>query len=146
VLFGSAAGIGAEGNQLWHQDRNGVPEQAEADDRFGMDLLARDLGWSGHADLAVQAISESVGTVASAGAANVLYGASRGLRSRRSHLWHQDRNRIRQEAESGGRLGTPHPVPGLRIPALGPDIRAGSRRSGFPLTTSSGRHRLGRWR
>jgi hypothetical protein len=106
VLFGSADGIVAEGDQLWHQDRNGVPEQAEADDGFGMDLLGRDLGRSGRADLSVQAIFESVGTTPNAGAANVLYGTPEGLRSRESQLWHQDRNRVRQEAEPGDRFGT----------------------------------------
>lgn len=106
VLFGSAEGLGPEGEQLWHQDRNGVPEQVEANDRFGMDLLARDLGRSRQADLAVQAISESIDTIANAGAAMVLYGASEGLRPQGSQLWHQDRNRIRQEAEPGDRFGT----------------------------------------
>jgi hypothetical protein len=106
VLFGSAGGLDAEGNELWHQDRDGVPEEAEGGDGFGTDLVARDVGRSGHADLSVQAISESVANTANAGSVNVLYGAAGGLRSRDSQLWHQDRNGIRQQAEPGDRFGT----------------------------------------
>jgi hypothetical protein len=106
VLFGSTGGLDAEGNELWHQDRDGVPEEAEGGDGFGIDLVARDVGRSRQADLSVQAISESVDTTVNAGAVNVLYGAVGGLRSRGSQLWHQDRNRILQGAEPGDRFGT----------------------------------------
>jgi hypothetical protein len=106
VLYGSPRGIGSARSQLWHQDRRNLPEQAQPDDAFGFDLLSGNFGRTAQADLAVQAIFESVGTKAMAGALNVLYGAPTGLRSRGSQLWHQDRNRVRQEAEPGDRFGT----------------------------------------
>jgi len=38
VLYGTAAGLSATGNQLWHQDSAGVLDAAEAGDRFGAAL------------------------------------------------------------------------------------------------------------
>jgi FG-GAP repeat len=38
VLYGSGSGLSATGNQLWHQDRSGVADVAEADDHFGLGL------------------------------------------------------------------------------------------------------------
>jgi hypothetical protein len=106
VLYGTANGIGSADNQLWHQDRPNVPEAAEPNDSFGLDLLALDFGRTGQEDLAVQAALESVGTSGAAGAVNVFYGAPSGLRSRGSQLWHQDRPNVRHEAEPGDSFGT----------------------------------------
>ncbi|MBA2565549.1 MAG: FG-GAP repeat protein [Gemmatimonadetes bacterium] len=38
VLYGSSTGLSAAGDQLWHQNRTGVPEAAESNDAFGVAL------------------------------------------------------------------------------------------------------------
>jgi FG-GAP repeat len=40
VLYGTATGISATGNQFWHQNSAGVLDAAEAGDRFGAALAA----------------------------------------------------------------------------------------------------------
>ena len=40
VLYGSAAGLSADGNQFWDQDKPGIEGGAEEDDRFGYVLAA----------------------------------------------------------------------------------------------------------
>jgi hypothetical protein len=79
VLAGSAAGLAATGSQLWSQDSPGVGGIAEAGDSFGVALAAGDFNNSGYADLAVGAAGEDIGSVADAGAVNVLYGTGGGL-------------------------------------------------------------------
>jgi FG-GAP repeat len=90
VLYGAAAGLTGVGSQLFTQDSPGVPGGAEADDRFGDALAAGDFDNDGAADLAVGALSEALGTVAGAGAVNVLYGAAAGLTGSGSQLFTQD--------------------------------------------------------
>jgi hypothetical protein len=90
VLYGSTTGLTATGAQLWHQDVAGVPEKAENGNNFGLVLAAGNFGKSKQADLAVGVFKESVGTVAEAGAVNVLYGRSAGLGALGSQLWHQN--------------------------------------------------------
>jgi hypothetical protein len=38
VLCGSLDGLSAAGNQLWHQDRAGIVDEAESGDFFGSAL------------------------------------------------------------------------------------------------------------
>ena len=38
VIYGSAAGLAATGNQLWSQDSAGIPGSAESGDEFGFAL------------------------------------------------------------------------------------------------------------
>jgi hypothetical protein len=49
-----------------------------------------DFNGDGFADLAVGVPLEDVGTVANAGAVNVIYGASGGLSAADDQLWHRD--------------------------------------------------------
>jgi hypothetical protein len=35
VLYGSAQGVRAEGDQFWHQDVDGIQDEAEDLDQFG---------------------------------------------------------------------------------------------------------------
>ena len=35
VLYGTASGLSASGNQFWHQNSAGILDAAEEDDRFG---------------------------------------------------------------------------------------------------------------
>ena len=38
VIYGSAAGLTATDNQLWHQNSSGIADAAEAGDHFGGSL------------------------------------------------------------------------------------------------------------
>jgi hypothetical protein len=89
VLYGSAGGPTATGDQLWHQSVTGVGGTAETSDWFGWSLVAEDFGRDGRADLAVGTPFENVGGVAGAGAVNVLYGGPGGLAVAGNQLWHQ---------------------------------------------------------
>ena len=67
VLYGSAAGLVAAGNQFWTQDTGGSSTAIEAGDRFGSALATGDFNGDGFADLAVGVPDEDVGAVADAG-------------------------------------------------------------------------------
>ncbi len=82
VLYGSAGGLAAAGNQLWDQDRAGVPDQSEAGDNFGAALAVGDLGKGPAEDLAVGAPQDDLGSAGGAGVLNVIYGSPTGLRGK----------------------------------------------------------------
>ena len=105
VLYGSATGLTAAGDELWTQDTSGIEDTAEADDNFGYALTAGDFNRDGRADLAVGAPYESVGALVEAGAVNVLYGAAGGLTSANDELWHQGIAGVEGGAETGDWFG-----------------------------------------
>ena len=101
VLYGSAAGLTAGGDQLWHQDEVGIRGVAEASDQFGFALDCGDFNGDGHDDLAIGVPGEDIGDITDAGAVNVLYGSGAGLTAGGDQLWHQARVGIRGGAEDG---------------------------------------------
>jgi hypothetical protein len=105
VLYGSAAGLTATGNQFWRQGLNGVPDKAEQGDHFGAALAAGDFNGDGRADLAVGVPDEAIGTVQQAGAVTVLYGSSAGLTGTGSQFWSQDSTNIKDKAEASDHFG-----------------------------------------
>ncbi len=76
VIYGSLDGLTSENAQLWSQDSDGIPGQAELVDQFGSSLVVGDFNGDGADDLAVGARQEAIGEVADAGAVIVIYGAS----------------------------------------------------------------------
>jgi hypothetical protein len=104
VLYGRAGGLSGTGDQVWHQNRRGIGDAAEANDRFGSALSAGNFGQSGTADLAVGVALEDVGTVSEAGAVNVIYGSSRGL-SPVNQFWHKDSPGIAGHAQPRDHFG-----------------------------------------
>jgi disulfide bond formation protein DsbB len=106
VLYGSASGLTAVGDQLWHQDSPGVEDMAEAGDEFGASLAAGDFNGDGIADLAVGVRFEDVNGLANAGAVNVLYGSASGLTAAGNQFWHQDSTDIEDVAEAGDEFGS----------------------------------------
>jgi Domain of unknown function (DUF1929)/FG-GAP repeat len=104
VIYGSAAGLSATGNQVWQQNSAGVSEAAEAGDSFGAALAAGDLNGDDRDDLAVGVPSETIGTT-SAGAVNAIYGSGAGLTSTGNQLWSQNSVDVKDAAEGGDRLG-----------------------------------------
>jgi hypothetical protein len=105
VLYGSATGLTAEGNQVWSQDAPGLSGQLDEEDAFGGGVATGDFDGDGFADLAVGASGELVGTSAHAGVLHVLFGSSEGLTAEGTQLWSQDSPGVLDEAEEGDRFG-----------------------------------------
>ncbi|MGW6269598.1 FG-GAP and VCBS repeat-containing protein [Streptomyces sp. NPDC055060] len=83
VYYGGEEGpVGQEPDnapEWWTQDSPGVPGTAEEGDGWGGELSVGDVDGDGHADVAVGAPGEDVGTVRDAGAVWLLRGTGEGL-------------------------------------------------------------------
>jgi hypothetical protein len=100
VIYGSTGGLSAtvKPDQLWTQDSIDIVGDAAKDDLFGGHLTTGDFNKDGYSDLAIGVRGEDVGTIMSAGAVNVIYGASSGLSAnalapgngRFNQIWTQD--------------------------------------------------------
>jgi hypothetical protein len=110
VIYGSSRGLSsaevAPGNgrpdQIWTQIASGV----EAWDRFGASLTSGDFNKDGYSDLAVGVPNEDIGTLADAGAVNVIYGSRNGLSTAKPiQIWFQDASEIEGRSEPGDRFG-----------------------------------------
>jgi hypothetical protein len=94
VIYGSGSGLTATGNQVLHQNSNGIVDESEVGDGFGHALAVGDFNGNLHEDLAVGVPSENIGSgtfkVDNAGAVNVIYGSARGLFAGGNQFWHQN--------------------------------------------------------
>ena len=99
VIYGSAAGLSATGDQFWSQDSAGIENAAEEQDGFGGSLTAAKLGKTSQADLAVGVSGENLAGISDAGAINVIYGSAAGLSATGDQLWSQDSAGIENTAE-----------------------------------------------
>jgi hypothetical protein len=106
VLYGSADGLTATGNDIWYQDIDGIEGTSEASDLFGTSLTSGDFDDDGHDDLAIGAPGEAIGTLTSAGAVNVLYGSADGLTATGNDIWYQDIDGIEGTSEASDLFGT----------------------------------------
>lgn len=88
AFYGSADGLGVAGNQLWHQNRPGMRDKAEAEDHFGSALAAGDFNGDGRADLAISVPGETFGKgdAAVSGAVAIVFGSAKGLKSKGNRL------------------------------------------------------------
>jgi hypothetical protein len=94
--------------QFWHQDRDdgsAIEDEGEPEDRFGSALAAGDFDGDSRDDLAVGVPGEDVGTIAQAGAVNVIYGSDDGLHASGDEIFHQDRSGIEEDAEQNDAFG-----------------------------------------
>ena len=90
VLFGSASGLTASGDERWTQDSPGVKGVSQAGDRFGAALASGDFDRDGFADLAVGVRFDRVGPDGvRGGAVNVLHGSAHGLTAEGDQRWSQ---------------------------------------------------------
>jgi disulfide bond formation protein DsbB len=105
VLYGSAAGLSAIDNQLWHQGSTGMADAPEGGDGFGIALAASDLNGDGFSDLAVGVSGEDVEAVSDAGAVHILYGTGAGLSAIDNQFWHQDSTDVGGVAEEEDYFG-----------------------------------------
>jgi hypothetical protein len=106
VLYGSASGLRATGDQLWNQNSSGINDVAEANDQFGLRLAASDFNGDGIDDLAIGAYAETIGAEVEAGAVNVIYGSNNGLRASGDQFWHQNVSGINGVAQADDRFGS----------------------------------------
>lgn len=83
VLYGSAAGLSAAGDQLWTPDSSGIDGFAQANDHFGDALATGDFNCDGADDLAIGGPRRpsTTGTVPLLGKVNMIFGGSGGLSS-----------------------------------------------------------------
>ena len=105
VIYGGPDGLTALGNQIWHQDSNGIAGGAESFDDFGDALAAADFNNDGFEDLAIGVPREDLGGIEDAGAVNVIYGGPDGLAAPGNQIWHQDSDSIAGQAEEVDRFG-----------------------------------------
>ena len=100
VLYGSAGGLTAAGDQFWSQASAGVKGAAERNEWFGGSLASGDFDHDGYADLAI-GVWDRVAGLIGAGAVNVLYGSAAGLTADRNQRWTKERLGGAAAAEEG---------------------------------------------
>ena len=94
VLYGTRTGLREANNQIWTQASSGIKGVAEASDEFGTSLATGDFNGDGKDDVAIGVPDEAVGSVKQAGAVNIIYGSSSGLRATGNQIWSQDSSGI----------------------------------------------------
>ena len=90
ILYGSANGLTASGDQIFHQDTPFFEDVAEDYDHFAESLSAGDYNGDGYLDLSIGVPSEDVAGKHGAGQVHVLFGSSGGLTTDDQILLHQD--------------------------------------------------------
>jgi hypothetical protein len=105
VLYGTPTGLTGAGGQFFAQDSPGVPGAAEPDDGFGYTLAVGDFDRDGFADLAIGVLDEDVGSIADAGAVNVLYGTASGLTGAGGQIFTQNSPGVGSSAEPDDNFG-----------------------------------------
>ena len=104
VLYGSANGLTATGNQFWSQ-AGPILNYPERADEFGFSVAAGDFNGDGKWDLAVGVPGQKVSRRIDAGAVNVIDGSANGLTATGNQFWSQDNRGIIELAEAGDRFG-----------------------------------------
>ncbi len=105
VIYGSASGLSATGNQVWTQGTGGMPDVVEPGDAFGYALAVGDFNGDGSDDLAIGVRNENFGSVTGGGAVQVIYGSAAGLTAAGSQIWTQDSAGMLEVAETGDHFG-----------------------------------------
>lgn len=106
VIYGTNTGLRSNKDQRWHQNSDGVDEDAEALDAFGTTLVAGDFDNDGFDDLAIGVPFEDIDGLNDAGCVHVLFGTGNGLRSAGTQLLAQGFNfGIEGEMAAGDMFG-----------------------------------------
>ena len=106
VIFGSAHGLTATGNQLWTEATPGIAGKPTASEVLGASLAAADFGRGRAEDLAIGVPRGGPdGGPNGAGAVHVLYGTTGGLTAIGSQYWTQRSDGVDGRAEAGDDFG-----------------------------------------
>jgi len=105
VIYGSAGGLTALNDDMWHQNIAGINGMVERGDRFGSALAAGDFDGNGRDDLAIGVPGEDIRNIRNAGAVNVIYGTNSGLASANDDIWHQNSAGINGASQTGDQFG-----------------------------------------
>jgi hypothetical protein len=105
VIYGSAEGLSASGDQEWSQDTSGIVDAAAEGERFGAVLTAGDFNNDGRDDLAVGVLGEAIDGETGAGAVSVIYGTASGLSATNNQIWSQDTSGVDGVPHDGEQFG-----------------------------------------
>jgi hypothetical protein len=89
VLYGSAGGLTAAGDQYLTQTTPGVPSVARSFEGDGLVVKGADLDLDGYADLVIGWANDTVGGITGAGSVIVLPGSPSGLTTAGAEIWNQ---------------------------------------------------------
>jgi hypothetical protein len=101
VIYGSASGLRATGDQLWNQETSGINDVAEEFDGFGTQLTTGDFDGDGLDDLAAAACFEDVGI----GLVHAIYGTALGLSATDDQIFKQGAAGILDAQEANDNSG-----------------------------------------
>ena len=111
VLYGTASGLSARGNQRWTQDSKGIAGKVAEADEFGVSLAAAPFAGGAHDDLAIGAPRDGAsGFADGAGSVNVIYGSKNGLSAKGNQLWSQKTKGIAGKPEPNDGFGHTPPA------------------------------------
>ena len=105
VIYGTATGLKAAGNQVWTQDSAGITNSVEAGDTFGWALAAGNFNGDAFDDLAIGVPYEDLAGQVDVGAVHILYGTAAGLAAAGSQFWTQDNPSMLDISEAGDLFG-----------------------------------------
>ena len=138
IIYGSASGLTATGNQILNQSTPGVPGAWEKNDLYGQAVTAGDFNNDGRDDIAVGVPGENDGETQDAGAVNVTYGTANGLQANWSQIFTRAGLLSGGAAASGDQFGTALAAGNFNGQA-GDDLAIGA-----PGTTVNGKVAAGR--
>jgi hypothetical protein len=105
VLYGSATGLSAGGNQFLHQNSPGMAESAKKGDNFSYSLAGGDYNGDGIDDLAAGAPFKKVDGIGGAGTVSILNGSATGLTTAGNQFWSQNSPDILSDASQYDNFG-----------------------------------------
>ena len=105
ILYGTANGLNAAGDQFFNQNSSGIEELAQTGDEFGAALSLGDLNSDGFLDLVIGAPGETINGHNDAGATHILYGNANGISAAGDEILHVDQDAFTGNAETNGHFG-----------------------------------------
>ncbi len=103
---GSGAGLTSGGSTIWNQATPGIGGTPEDNDSFGYALTVLRTRSASRDDLLVGVVSEAVGSIVAAGAAEFIPSSANGLTATDSELWDDDSTGIKGAPFAEGQFGT----------------------------------------
>jgi FG-GAP repeat protein len=104
VLYGSQLGLSSAGEQFWHQDVGGIPDQPDPQDWFGFALTTGDFDNDGYADLAIGVPFETDASYPG-GVVHILHGSDQGLTADGTQFWHENVIGVAGTSDGGDSFG-----------------------------------------